>query len=100
MMAKPRERGGAEDKCTSMKARKLYLKALNNPKGLRFEEALTLARAFGFRLDRIEGRHHILIHPQLPKRLNLQPDDSKAKPYQVRDLLKAVRDNELTLEDS
>jgi hypothetical protein len=83
-----------------MKVRKLYLKAFNNPKGLRFEEALRLARAFGFKLDRIEGSHHILIHPQLPKRLSFQPDNGKAKPYQVRDLLKAVRDNDLTLEDS
>ncbi|MGH2532013.1 MAG: type II toxin-antitoxin system HicA family toxin [Thermomicrobiales bacterium] len=54
-----------------MKAQKLYLKALSNPKGLRFEEALRLARAFGFTLDRIEGSHHILIHPQLQNRLNL-----------------------------
>lgn len=82
------------------KLRKLYLKALNNPKGLRFNEAITLARAFGFTLDRIEGSHHILIHPRIPTRLNLQPDDGKAKPYQVRQLLKAVRDYRLTLEDN
>lgn len=83
-----------------MRIRKLYLKALNNPKGLRFQEALTLARAFGYALDQIEGSHHILRHPRVGQKLNFQPEDGKAKGYQVRQLLAAVEEHGLTLEDA
>jgi len=42
--------------------RKLLKKALSSPANLRFEEACALARAFGFRLSRVSGSHHIFAH--------------------------------------
>jgi predicted RNA binding protein YcfA (HicA-like mRNA interferase family) len=47
---------------------------------------MTLAEAFGFRLARIRGSHHIFEHPTIPELLNLQESKGQAKPYQVRQL--------------
>jgi hypothetical protein len=71
--------------------RKLYLRALNNPRGLRFAELRTLVECYGYRLGRISGSHHIYYHPAVPSPLNLQPDgNGMAKAYQVRDFLDDV----------
>ena len=50
-----------------MNSQKLLRKALDNPQGLRFAEALKLAKAFGFQLDRINGSHHILKRAGIPE---------------------------------
>jgi hypothetical protein len=58
-------------------------------------------QTFGFQLARINGSHHILIHKDVPQPLNLQEVDGQAKPYQVRQFLRIVEENNLTLgEDS
>ena len=36
----------------------------------RLEVLVTLVEAFGFRLDRISGSHHIFVHPEIPELLN------------------------------
>ncbi|MBK8275769.1 MAG: type II toxin-antitoxin system HicA family toxin [Nitrospira sp.] len=80
-----------------MKNRKLLAKALRSSKNLRFSEALALAKAFGFRLSRTKGSHHIFVHPNIRELVNLQEVDSKAKPYQVRQLLEIVERYNLEL---
>ena len=82
-----------------MRNRKLLEKALRNPQGLRCEELKKLAQAFGFRLDRVKGSHHIFNRPGIPELLNLQDCAGKAKAYQVRQLLKLVELHNLPLED-
>jgi hypothetical protein len=82
-----------------MRSRKLLEKALRNPQGLRFEEVKRLAMAFGFRLDRVSGSHHIFVRAGIPQLLNLQNCGGKAKAYQVRQLLKLVEMYNLPLED-
>ena len=82
-----------------MNSQKLLRKALDHPQGLRFVEALKLARGFGFQLDRINGSHHILKRSGIPELVNLQNVRGMAKPYQVRQLLKLVEMNNLTLEN-
>ena len=64
-----------------MNKRKLLKKVLSGSSNIRFAEMLALAEAFGFRLSRVRGSHHILVHPELPELLNLQEVDGKAKPY-------------------
>ena len=81
-----------------MNPQKLLQKALASPSGLRFEEALALARAFGFRLSRVNGSHHILVHAVLPELLNLQEVNGQAKAYQVRQLLQLVERHNLPLD--
>ena len=82
-----------------MRNRKLLEQALRNPAGLRFEEAKKLAEAFGFRLDRINGSHHIFVRAGVPRLVNLQNCGGKAKVYQVRQLLKLAEWHNLPLED-
>jgi hypothetical protein len=82
-----------------MNSQKLLRKALENPRGLRFAEALKLAQAFGFQLDRINGSHHILKRAGIPELVNLQNVRGMAKPYQVRQLVKLVEMHNLTLEN-
>jgi len=82
-----------------MKKRKLLLKLLSGSKNVRFSEAVAIAEAFGFRLDRVNGSHHIFIHPKIPELLNLQDLKAKAKPYQVKQLLQLAEIHNLQLED-
>ena len=80
-----------------MNPRKLLKKALSSPANLRFEEACALARAFGFRLSRVGGSHHIFAHVNVRELVNLQEVAGKAKPYQVRQLLALVERYNLSL---
>jgi predicted RNA binding protein YcfA (HicA-like mRNA interferase family) len=82
-----------------MKKRKLLLKLLSGSKNVRFSEAVAIAEAFGFRLDRVDGSHHIFVHPKIPELLNLQDMKGKAKPYQVKQLLQLAEIHNLQLED-
>ena len=58
-----------------------------------------MANAFGYRLDRISGSHHIFEHPQATRPLNLQNLHGQAKPYQIRQFLRDVEVFQLTLND-
>lgn len=82
-----------------MNKHKLLRKALSGSKNIRFADMLKLAEAFGFRLSRTQGSHHIMVHPQVPRPLNLQEVGGQAKPYQVRQFLKAVEQYNLLMED-
>ena len=80
-----------------MSPQKLLQKALSSPANLRFEEACSLARAFGFHLSRVRGSHHIFAHPSVRELVNLQEVKGKAKPYQVKQLLALVDGYNLSL---
>ncbi len=69
-----------------------------DPRNLRFDEVARLAEAFGFRLARTRGSHHIFVHDRLPELLNLQSVAGRAKLYQVRQLLQLVERCNLVLE--
>ena len=81
-----------------MNKQKLLAKALAGSKNLRFTEAVALAEAFGYRLARTKGSHHIFVHPKIKELINLQEVGGKAKPYQVRQLLDIVERYNLPLE--
>ncbi len=82
-----------------MNKRKLLKKALSGSKNIHFRDMVTLVRAFGFRLSRTQGSHHIFVHPDIPQLVNLQDVKGKAKPYQVRQFLNLVERYNLHLED-
>ena len=64
---------------------------LKNSKNVRFAEAVKVATYF-FGSPRIVGSHHIFKTPwQADPRVNLQSDGNKAKDYQVKQLVKAVK---------
>jgi len=82
-----------------MKLRKLLLKTINAPQNTRFADLLQLAGAFGYVLDRVSGSHHILVHPQASRPLNLQNDKGKAKAYQVKQFLRDIEEFKLTIRE-
>lgn len=48
-----------------MKKAKLLQKMLSHSKNIKFSDATACAEAFGFRLSRINGSHHIFVHPEI-----------------------------------
>jgi predicted RNA binding protein YcfA (HicA-like mRNA interferase family) len=83
----------------AMKKRKLLQKLITNQKNIRFADAVTCAESFGFRLDRVNGSHHIFIHPDIPELLNLQDVKGKAKPYQIRQMLQLIEAHNLRMDE-
>lgn len=82
-----------------MKKRKLLEKILAGSKDIHFSDMVALIEAFGFRLSRVKGSHHIFAHPQVRELVNLQNVNGKAKPYQIRQFLQLVERYNLGLED-
>ncbi len=82
-----------------MRPRRLLRRILNNPHNVRFRDLLGLTEALGFRVERTEGSHHILIHPDIPELLNLQKVKGEVKPYQVRQLLRLIERHNLALRE-
>ena len=82
-----------------MKKRRMIQKLLSGSKNIRFGEACACAEAFGFRLSRISGSHHIYVHPEIPELMNLQNVGGKAKGYQIKQLLQIIERYNLDLEE-
>ena len=83
-----------------MNKRKLLRKLLAAPNNSRFDDVRRLVEAFGFRLVRVSGSHHIFSHSAIPELVNLQEVAGEAKSYQVRQFLRLVERHNLTLGDS
>ncbi|MBX3315380.1 MAG: type II toxin-antitoxin system HicA family toxin [Phycisphaeraceae bacterium] len=83
-----------------MNSRKLLQRLGTSQTNVRFADIVRLALALGFVRDRTKGSHQIFIHRQHKDAiLNLQPDGSHAKPYQVRQLLQLVEAYNLRIDD-
>ncbi|MDQ1351875.1 MAG: hypothetical protein QG657_2181 [Acidobacteriota bacterium] len=67
------------------KYEKIILKVLRgaSDKNIPFDELCSLLEYLGFQV-RIRGSHHIYYKDGIEEILNLQPKNSKAKPYQVK----------------
>ena len=76
--------------------RRLSQGALHN---VAFGDMVDLVEGFGFRLDRTRGSHHLFVHADVPKVLNLQPEGAEAKAYQIRQFLQMIEEYELRLEE-
>ena len=81
-----------------MKPKKLLKKILNNNRNIRFADMIKLVTAYGFELKRINGSHHIFVHPELKKIINLQEVDGKVKPYQLNQFLTLIEKYNLQME--
>ena len=64
-----------------MKPRKTLEKILGGSLNVAFADVCRLVEAFGFRLSRISGSHHIYTHSDVPDLANLQNARGQAKPY-------------------
>lgn len=83
-----------------MSKQKLLQKLLSGSRNIRFSEAVACAEAFGFRLARVTGSHHIFLHPQIPELINFQNVKGQAKPYQIRQFLQMIERHNLQMEDA
>jgi hypothetical protein len=77
------------------KCQKLLQKAQTAPGNLSFVELCKLAECHGFIFKRQEGTSHKVyahpsLHPSMGGFMNFQAIKGKAKPYQVRQLLRAI----------
>jgi predicted RNA binding protein YcfA (HicA-like mRNA interferase family) len=82
-----------------MNKRKLRQKVLAGSKNIRFTDMVSLVEAFGFRLARTDGSHHIFVHSDVAELVNLQNVKGQAKPYQVRQFLRLVERYRLEIGD-
>ncbi len=80
-----------------MKKRKLLKKILMSIKNVSFKDMQLLAEYYGFHLDRINGSHHIYVHPKIEELVNIQNVKGNTKPYQVRQFLSLVERYNLQL---
>ena len=78
---------------------KLLQKVLSGSRNIRFGDMITLAHAFGFRLSRTKGSHHILSRLGIPELINLQEVHGQAKPYQIKQFLNLIERYNLKMED-
>ena len=63
-----------------------------------FEDLRNLLHRLGFE-ERIRGSHHIFRRAGIEEKINLQRDDNKAKPYQVRQVRALIGKYELSVKD-
>jgi predicted RNA binding protein YcfA (HicA-like mRNA interferase family) len=63
-------------------AQKAYTKVIEGRGSVSFRDLQRLLIALGFRLDRTSGSHHIYLHPDVSRPINIQPAGKDAKPYQ------------------
>ncbi len=65
---------------------------------INFAELCGLLQYFGFN-ERIKGDHHIFFREGVVEIINLQPDGSQTKPYQVKQVRKMIRQYHLKIQD-
>lgn len=77
------------------KAAKILAQAKANPVGVRFADLIRLVEAAGFVLDRQNGSHRVYRRAGLAARINVQPQGSMAKAYQVRQVVSIIETHNL-----
>ncbi|MDK2974180.1 MAG: hypothetical protein PWP08_551 [Methanofollis sp.] len=82
-----------------MKLKKAYELLKSNPKNIRYEDLCQAAEAYGFRLKGGKGSHRVYTREGVREILNFQDVNGRAKPYQVRQLLKVIEMYNLTEDD-
>jgi hypothetical protein len=82
-----------------MDKHELYEELKQKLKNLRFKRLCLIAEAFGFQYKGGKGSHIIYIKEGIEELLNFQNVNGKAKPYQVRQLIKIIEKYELLSED-
>ncbi len=73
-----------------MQNKKTLEKILQGNKNIRFNEMAALIQAYGFKLSRVSGSHHIFIKNDIDVIVNIQNVQGKAKPYQVKQFIKII----------
>lgn len=77
----------------------LYEKLKGSPTSASFADLCKLAEMVDFVFDRQNGSHKIYVHSSYSSIMNFQDVNGKAKPYQVRQLLSFIDENNLVRKD-
>ena len=75
---------------SSSKKKEIYEELERTPKNIRFDELCKAAEVFGFVFRGGKGSHRIYAKEGVREMLNLQNVKGKAKPYQVKQVLKVI----------
>ncbi len=81
-----------------MKTSKIYELVISGSKNVAFADFVKLLNAFRFKLDRINGSHHIFAHSGVRELINVQNVGGKVKPYQIKQFLSIVENYNLHLD--
>ncbi|MDI6917976.1 MAG: type II toxin-antitoxin system HicA family toxin [Thermoplasmatales archaeon] len=73
-----------------MDKKKIFDEIKKNPKNLRFDKLCRIAEMFGFYFKGGKSSHRIYVRERIQEMLNFQNVGGKAKPYQVRQLIKVI----------
>jgi predicted RNA binding protein YcfA (HicA-like mRNA interferase family) len=66
-------------------------KIRKNQNNVKFQDFVTWLEDNGFSLDRINGSHHIFIHPVIETPINAQKKkDGTAKAYQIKQAINII----------
>ena len=68
-------------------------------RNIRFADFIDLVEGFSSVYDHSTGSHQFYVNAAIGVVLNLQPEKGQAKPYQVPELLRHVKDHDLPLRD-
>jgi predicted RNA binding protein YcfA (HicA-like mRNA interferase family) len=60
---------------------------------------MNLTESFGFSLHRVNGRHPVFVHPDVPGRVTLQGVRGRLSHYQIKQFLRPAEKYNLILED-
>lgn len=56
---------------------------------INFSDAVAVLQTLGFS-RRIKGDHHVFYREDIEEIINIQPDGSKAKPYQIKQIRQII----------
>jgi predicted RNA binding protein YcfA (HicA-like mRNA interferase family) len=68
-------------------------------KNVLFADFITIIEAFEFRLDRVNGSHHIFINQEYKQLISVQSDGKDAKPYQIRQFITIIEKFNIKMEE-
>ncbi len=74
------------------RCKRLLARAHANPASLSFGELCRLAECHGWKFERTTGSHRLYRRPGTRELMNFQDAPGRAKPYQVRQLLRTIQD--------
>ena len=78
---------------------KLFQRLLQGSRNLSFRDFQRLLEAFGFRLTRVSGSHHVYGRDGLDRPLIIQPNGKDAKTYQVEQFLDMIEAHGLSMDE-
>ena len=83
----------------NLNKKKLLSRIMNNQKNVLFNDFITVVEAYGFNCTRREGSHQIFKSPNVTEFINLQDENGKAKPYQIKQFLYLIEKYKLEMEE-